>query len=74
MVIHLSSAHCVSGTVSLGTVAMAHLFPLEPGVKLIFTGGHISLMVAFKGPNVILGLYKYNYPLTSGKDLGTAAR
>ena len=74
MVIHLSSAHCVSGTVSLGTVAMAHLFPLEPGVKLIFTGGHISLTVAFKGPNVILGLYKYNSPLTSGKDLGTAAR
>ena len=22
-------------------------------VKLIFTGGHISLMVAFKGPNII---------------------
>ena len=30
-------------------------------VKLIFTGGHISLTVAFKGPNVILGLYKCNY-------------
>ena len=26
------------------------------GVKLIFTEGHISLAVAFKGPNVILGL------------------
>ena len=32
-------------------------------VKLIFTGGHISLTVAFKGPNVILGLYKCNYSL-----------
>ena len=30
------------------------------GVKLIFTGGHISLSVAFKGPNVILEQYKYN--------------
>ena len=37
-------------------------------------GGHISLTVAFKGPNVILGLYKYNYSLTRGKELGTATR
>ena len=43
------------------------------GVKLTFTRGHISLEVAFKGPNVILGLYKYNYSLTRGKELGTAA-
>ena len=41
------------------------------GVKLIFTRGHISLMVAFKGPNVILGLYKCNYSLTRGKELST---
>ena len=34
------------------------------GVTLTFTGGHISLAVAFKGPNVILGLYKCNYSLT----------
>ena len=34
------------------------------GVKLIVTRGHISLAVAFKGPNVILGLYECNYPLT----------
>ena len=27
-------------------------------------GGHISLEVAFKWPNVILGLYKCNYSLT----------
>ena len=27
------------------------------GVKLIFTRGHISLAVAFKGPNIILGLF-----------------
>ena len=39
--------------------------PLSQGVKLIFTGGHIGLAVAFKGPNVILGLYKCNYSLTS---------
>ena len=39
------------------------------GVKLIFTGGHISLVVAFKGPNVVLGLYKCNYSLTRGKEL-----
>ena len=32
------------------------------GIKLIFTGGHISLVVAFKGLNVTLGLYKSNYP------------
>ena len=34
------------------------------GVKLIFTGGHMSLADAFKGPNVILGLYECNYSLT----------
>ena len=44
------------------------------GVKLIFTRGHISLTVAFKGPNVILGLYECNYFLTRGRELGTAAR
>ena len=42
------------------------------GVKLIFTGGHISLVVAFKGLNVILGLYKYNYFLTVKRELGVA--
>ena len=36
---------------------------ISKGVLLIFTGGHISLTVALKGPNVILGLYKCNYPL-----------
>ena len=39
------------------------------GVKLIFTRGHISLEVAFKGPDVILGLCKCNYSLTRGKEL-----
>ena len=39
------------------------------GVKLIFTRGHT---VAFKGPNVILGLYKCNYSLIRGKEHGTA--
>ena len=37
------------------------------GVKLIFMGAHISPVVAFKGPNVIGGLYKCNYSLTRGK-------
>ena len=47
---------------------------LSRGVKLIFTGGHVSLVVAFKGLNIILGLYKcINYSLTRGKELGTAA-
>ena len=41
-------------------------------VKLIFTGGHISLVVDFKGLNVILGLYTCNYSLTRGKELGAA--
>ena len=44
------------------------------GVKLIFTRGHISLAVAFKGPNVMLGLYKRNYSLTVKWELGTATR
>ena len=43
------------------------------GVNLIFTRGHISLAVAFKGPDAILGLYKCNYFLTRGEELGAAA-
>ena len=43
------------------------------GVKLIFTGGHISLTVAFKGPNVMSGLYKCNYSLTVKRELGVTA-
>ena len=55
----------VSNSFSLGATSASWLlskvvvsFPrsYSRGVKLIFTGGHISLMVAFKGPNVILGL------------------
>ena len=42
------------------------------GVKLIFTGGHVSLAVASKGPNIILGLCTCNYSLTKGKKLGGA--
>ena len=42
-------------------------------VTLLFTGGHISLAVAFKGPKVILGLCKCNYSLTVKRELGTAA-
>ena len=40
-------------------------------VKPIFTRGHISLVVAFKGLNVILGLYKCNYSLIVKRELGT---
>ena len=46
---------------------------LNQGVKLVFTGGHISLVVAFKGRNVILGLSKSNCSLTRGKELSAAA-
>ena len=44
------------------------------GVKLIFTGGRISLTVAFKGPNVMLGLCKCNYSLPVKRELGAATR
>ena len=47
---------------------------LRQGDKLILTGGHISLAVAFKGPNGILGLYKCNYCLTRDKELSAAIR
>ena len=47
---------------------------LGRGVKLIFSWGHISLPVTFKGPNAILGLCKCNYALTRVKELSTAAR
>ena len=30
----------------------------------MFTGGHISIAVAFKGLNIILGFYKCNCSLT----------
>ena len=43
------------------------------GMPNSFSLGAHSLAVAFKGPNVILGLYKYNFYLTRGKELGTAA-
>ena len=46
---------------------------LGQGVKFLFTRGHISLMVAFKGLNVTLGLYKCNYSLTVKPELGAAA-
>ena len=39
------------------------------GIKLIFTGDHISIEVAFKEPNVTLGLRKCNYSLTRGEEL-----
>ena len=39
------------------------------GVKVIFTRGHVSLAVAFKGLKVSFGLYKCYYSLTRGKEL-----
>ena len=53
---------------------LEELQPSE-GVSNSFSpGGHISLMVAFKGPNVILGLCKCNYSLTVKRELGAVAR
>ena len=46
---------------------------LDRGISQ-FPGGHISLVAAFKGQNVILGLYKCNYSLSRGKELGAATR
>ena len=64
----------------LFNLMFSHLFhfllyplPYSRGVKLIFIRGHINLTVAFKGLNVLLRLYKCNYSLTKGKELGTAA-
>ena len=56
-----------------GRVTVGNFLSFSRGVNLIFTGGHSSLAVAFKGPSVILGLYKCNYSLTRGKELSTAA-
>ena len=39
----------------------------------MFTGGHLSLVVAFKGPNVTLGPCKCNCSLTVKQELGAAA-
>ena len=46
---------------------------IEQGCKLIFPGGHISLLVAFKGQNVTLGLYKCNYSVTVKPELSTVS-
>ena len=43
------------------------------GIKLIFTGGHINLVVTFKGLNVTLRLYNCNYSLSRDKELLSAA-
>ena len=47
-------------------------YNLEQGAKLTFTGAHVSPMVAFKGPNVTLGLYKCNCSLTVKQEPDTA--
>ena len=48
-------------------------YNLGQGVGLTFTRDHISFAVAFKGPNVTLGLYKCNYSLMSVKELSAAS-
>ena len=58
---------------SAGCLKIILLTYYTRGVKLIFMRGHISLMVAFKEPNVILGLHKCNYSLTRDKEFSTAA-
>ena len=57
----------------IGENCYKYLILYVRGVKLIFTGGHISLVVAFKGPDVTLGLYKRNCSLTVKRELGAAA-
>ena len=52
--------------------------PQVPGIRTGMSNSfspwnHISLEVAFKGLNVILGLYKYNYSLTVKWELRAAA-
>ena len=37
---------------------------LVQGCQTIFTEGHLSLAVTFKGPDVTFGLYTCNYSLT----------
>ena len=67
---HLNSFH--GGIFKLHAKSDADSLLYSRDVKLIFTGGHISLVVDFKGLNVILGLYTCNYSLTRGKELGAA--
>ena len=70
---HPCQYYCISHStkkIALVLTAQCYIHNLQlciqisRGVKLIFMGGHISLVVAFKGPNVILRLYKCNYSLT----------
>ena len=51
----------------------AHIHPLELECQTHFHWGHISLAVAFKGPNIMLGLYNCNYSLTVKPELGATA-
>ena len=52
-----------------GSVSVKSIWS-RTGVSTHFYLGYISLLVAFKGPNVILGLYKCKYFLTRVKELG----
>ena len=77
---HSSHRYCISNLsiesseVKGGFNCINMSYTVYEGVKLIFTGGHISLMVGFKGLNIILGLRRCNYSLTRGKELGPATR
>ena len=48
---------------------ISQVLALSQGCQTHFHRGHISLEAAFRGPHVILGLYKCNYSLTRGKEL-----
>ena len=48
-------------------------YHLVQGCQTHFYRGHISLAVAFKGLNVILGLCECNCSLTVKRELGAAA-
>ena len=61
-------------TTTVGKTPNLYIILQVVGVKLIFTGGYISLVVAFKGPSVILGLYKCDYSLAVKQELGAVAR
>ena len=64
----LSGKHTGSPDWLIGWILKANYH--RAGVSNIFTRGHISLEVAFKEPNVTLGLYKCNYSLIVKQELG----
>ena len=66
--------HNIKEVINKSMLEMLRFFIQTRGVKLIFTGSHISLTVAFEGTNVILGLCKCNYSLIVKQELSPATR